>query len=279
MTLITPLIRFHQGYWLAYKDGVYDITSFVENHPGGKQILKTAGKALEACWKIFTIHQIDHVYEILEEYRIGNLPVGQRQINEKAQEKIVDLFQFDPERPNAEENFFIRSEKPFNAETKPSKLISSFLTPNEQFYIRNHLHVPVVNLNEFQLELTNGSKSFRLSYDDLKEKFPSHSIVSVVQCAGNRRFAMNNPEQGVVQGTSWYVGALGNAKWTGVRLRDVLKEYQLDQEGKHVQFFGLDCDSSQRLNIDQHFRLKRETFFFVFCFLVVMERRFQLKKR
>jgi len=38
--------------------------------------LKTAGKALEACWKIFTIHQIDHVYEILEEYRIGNLPPG-----------------------------------------------------------------------------------------------------------------------------------------------------------------------------------------------------------
>jgi len=85
-----------------------------------------------------------------------------------------------------------------------------------------------------------------LSYDDLREKFPSHSIVSVVQCAGNRRFAMNNAEQGAVQGTSWYVGALGNAKWTGVRLRDVLKEYQLDQSGKHVQFFGLDCDSSQR---------------------------------
>lgn len=65
-----------KGYWLAYKDGVYDISAFVENHPGGKQILKTAGKALEACWKIFTIHRIDHVYEILEEYRIGNLPPG-----------------------------------------------------------------------------------------------------------------------------------------------------------------------------------------------------------
>ncbi len=64
------------GYWLAYKDGVYDVSPFVENHPGGKQILITAGKALEACWKIFTIHQIDHVHEILEEYRIGNLPPG-----------------------------------------------------------------------------------------------------------------------------------------------------------------------------------------------------------
>ena len=43
---------------------------------GPKQILKTAGKALEGCWKVFTIHQIDHVYEILEHYRIGNLPPG-----------------------------------------------------------------------------------------------------------------------------------------------------------------------------------------------------------
>ena len=74
--LIENMKEYCIGYWLAFKDGVYDVSSFVENHPGGKQILITAGKALEACWKIFTIHQIDHVYEVLEEYRIGNLPPG-----------------------------------------------------------------------------------------------------------------------------------------------------------------------------------------------------------
>lgn len=150
---------------------------------------------------------------------------------------------------NAKENFFIRSEKPFNAETKPSILVSSFLTPNEQFYIRNHMHVPVVNINEYKLELKNSSSSsFSLTYDELRDKFSTHTVTSVVQCAGNRRYAMNSEEQGAVQGTAWYVGAIGNAKWTGVRLRDVLQSYGLDKKGKHVQFLGLDCDTSDRFN-------------------------------
>jgi sulfite oxidase len=147
---------------------------------------------------------------------------------------------------NALENFFIRSEKPFNAETKPSILVSSFLTPVEKFYIRNHMHVPFVNINEYKLELSNQTSTFSLSYDDLKTKYQTHTITSALQCAGNRRHAMNNEQQGSVQGTAWYVGAIGNARWTGVKLRDVLQSFGLDKEGKHVQFFGLDCDTSQR---------------------------------
>lgn len=108
------------------------------------------------------------------------------------------------------------------------------------------MHVPAVNINEFKLELTNGSSNYSLSYEELKEKFPSHTITSVVQCSGNRRVAMNSEEQGIVQGTPWYVGAVGNARWTGVRLRDVLQSFGLDRGGDHVQFFGLDCDTSQR---------------------------------
>ncbi|CAF3522276.1 unnamed protein product [Rotaria socialis] len=234
------------GYWLAYKDGVYDVSSFVENHPGGKQILKTAGKALESCWKIFTIHQIDHVYETLEQYRIGNLPKGEREANEKHQETVLDLFQYDPERVNANETFFIRSQRPFNAETKPNLLVSSFLTSVENFYVRNHMHVPVVNINEFKLEIRNEKSSRSLSYDDLVDKYKSHTITSAVQCAGNRRAAMNNEHQGAALGTQWYVGAIGNARWTGVKLRDLLESFGLDKEGEHVQFWGLDCDTSQR---------------------------------
>ena len=156
------------------------------------------------------------------------------------------MFQYDPERVNATENFFIRSEKPYNAETKPSILVSSFLTPVEKFYVRNHMHVPFVNVNEFKLEIENQTSSYALSYDDLKEKYQSHTITSALQCAGNRRAAMNSEQQGSVQGTAWYVGAIGNARWTGVLLRDVLESFDLAKDGKHVQFFGLDCDTSQR---------------------------------
>ena len=158
----------------------------------------------------------------------------------------MDLFQYDPERLNALENFFIRSEKPFNAETKPSLLVSSFLTPVEKFYVRNHMHVPFVHVNNYQLQLSDKKSTYSLSYDDLKEKYQTYTVTAVVQCAGNRRNAMNNEEQGAVQGTPWYVGAIGNARWTGVRLRDVLESFGLEKEGKHVQFFGLDCDTSDR---------------------------------
>lgn len=108
------------------------------------------------------------------------------------------------------------------------------------------MHVPAVNLNDYKLEITNGKKSFSLSYDALRDNYKSHTITSALQCAGNRRNAMNNEYQGSVQGTQWYVGAIGNARWTGVKLRDVLESFGLDKEGTHVQFFGLDCDTSQR---------------------------------
>ncbi|CAF4139494.1 unnamed protein product [Rotaria magnacalcarata] len=263
MTEVAKHTTAEKGYWLAYKDGVYDITSYVENHPGGKMVLRSAGKALEACWKIFTMHDMDHVYEILEEYRIGNLPpgiiigkallfgkennfLGEREANQREQEKITDLFQYDPERLNIKENFFVRSKRPFNAETKPSVLISSFITPVEQFFVRNHMHVPFVNINEYKLEIGNGKSTHSLSFDDLTEKYQSYTITSTLACSGNRRGAMNNEEQGTIRGAPWYVGAIGNARWTGVRLRDVLQSLGLDKEGKYVQFYGLDCETPKR---------------------------------
>jgi sulfite oxidase len=108
------------------------------------------------------------------------------------------------------------------------------------------MHVPFVNIKEYKLEIGNQKSTYSLSYDDIKDNYQTYTITAVVQCAGNRRYAMNNEEQGSVQGTPWYVGAIGNARWTGVRLRDVLESFGLDKEGKHVQFFGLDCDTSQR---------------------------------
>ena len=42
-----------------------------------------------------------------------------------------------------------------------------------------------------------------------------------------------------IKGLMWKGGAIGNAKWAGVRLSDVLKEYDL-KGIKHVQFEGYD---------------------------------------
>jgi sulfite oxidase len=59
--------------WVIYKDGVYDVTDFVESHPGGDKILLAAGGSVEPFWAIYAQHKTAEVMEILEKLRIGNV--------------------------------------------------------------------------------------------------------------------------------------------------------------------------------------------------------------
>lgn len=60
-------------------------------------------------------------------------------------------------------------------------------------------------------------KPIKLSVEELKRDYEPCSVVSVVQCAGNRRNDMNNYKK--VNGLMWTGTAISNAKWTGARLR------------------------------------------------------------
>uniref|UniRef100_A0A915MIX5 Cytochrome b5 heme-binding domain-containing protein n=1 Tax=Meloidogyne javanica TaxID=6303 RepID=A0A915MIX5_MELJA len=59
--------------WVTYKQGVYDITDFIQSHPGGDKILLAAGNSIEPYWLIYAQHKTDEVLELLEELRIGSL--------------------------------------------------------------------------------------------------------------------------------------------------------------------------------------------------------------
>jgi cytochrome b involved in lipid metabolism len=65
------------GVWVTYKDGVYDVTSFVANHPGGTdKLMLAAGKDLTELWRLpaYQLHfQSPLAFELLEEMRIGTL--------------------------------------------------------------------------------------------------------------------------------------------------------------------------------------------------------------
>ena len=42
------------GIWVSYRGGVYDVTAFVQAHPGGAQrIMMAAGGPLEAYWRLY----------------------------------------------------------------------------------------------------------------------------------------------------------------------------------------------------------------------------------
>ena len=146
---------------------------------------------------------------------------------------------------------FVRSKEPFNGEPPLPLLVKSYVTPTPAFFVRNHSAVPQIDLDSYVLEVRLGNaltpkKSLRLSLAELRGHgrfhFPSHTMTCTLQCAGNRRTEMNAVNK--VKGLPWGAGAIGNATWTGVWLRDVLSVLMTDRipsSGEMIdsQYLGL----------------------------------------
>lgn len=131
-----------------------------------------------------------------------------------------------------------RVTRPFDAET-PVREFTSFLTPNHRFFVRSHFGPPPPeSLAEPTWSLRVGGLVERPHVFTLRElkRFDPVTITAVVQCSGNGR-AFHHPK---VPGVQWERGAVGNAQWTGVRLRDVLAMAGVEAPARHVQFQGAD---------------------------------------
>jgi DMSO/TMAO reductase YedYZ molybdopterin-dependent catalytic subunit len=112
------------------------------------------------------------------------------------------------------------------------------LTPNEAFYVRWHLQVipTTVDLRTWRLKVGGHvEKPLELSMDDLRH-MGGASVVAVNQCSGNSR-GLSDPS---VPGAQWRNGGMGNARWEGVRLRDLLKSAGVKAGAVEVSFLGLD---------------------------------------
>lgn len=78
-----------------------------------------------------------------------------------------------------------------------------------------------------------------LPIGELRDRFLVHTMPAVMQCAGNRRADMQLVKP--TSGDPWAPGAIGNAEWTGVRLRDVLQAAGADEDtALHVAFEACD---------------------------------------
>lgn len=119
----------------------------------------------------------------------------------------------------------------------PPEFANSWLTPVPHFYVRNHMFEPgKIDSAKWQLSVTGEvEKPFALSLSELSH-FEQHSVTNTLECAGNGR-AFQNPK---VPGVQWQRGAVGNARFTGPRLVDVLQRAGVKSTGKHVMFRGLD---------------------------------------
>ena len=134
-------------------------------------------------------------------------------------------------------DLILLTSRPPQLET-PMKYFETAITPNDAFYVRYHIPPPTsVDLATWRLTVGGHiDKPLELSLDDLQTKFPRTSVVAVNQCSGNGRgyFAPR------IFGGQWANGAMGNAEWTGVRLRDILSMAAVKQGAVDVSFNGLD---------------------------------------
>lgn len=196
------------GIWVVYGDGVYDISEFMKVHPGGSdKVMLAAGGSVEPYWDVFASHKTAAVKEILEELRIGNVHPLDR-VNRSDTRPMDGPYANDPQRSPI---LKINTKEPFGAETPPVLLSDSYFTPNNLFFIRNHLPVPLVDPSEFVLEVKGeGIEPVRLSLDDLRSKFKQYTVAATVQCAGNRRSELAALKP--VRGISWSGGGMGNAQ-------------------------------------------------------------------
>lgn len=129
------------------------------------------------------------------------------------------------------------TDRPVQLET-PRRYFESAFTANDAFFVRWHLEtIPnSVDLKEWRLRVDgNVTKPLALSLTELM-RMPTVSVVAVNQCSGNSRSRF----QPRVPGGQWGNGAMGNALWTGVKLRAILDTAGLRPGTVQVQFEGLD---------------------------------------
>jgi sulfite dehydrogenase len=130
------------------------------------------------------------------------------------------------------------ADRPPNYAT-PVNVFSEAVTPNDRFFVRYHLAgVPTAaDMDGWSLSVAGDAVEHpvRLKLSDLLD-LPSNEILSVCQCAGNRR-GFCDPH---VAGVQWPDGGMGCALWRGPRLRDVLKAAGVRQDALEVWLAGAD---------------------------------------
>jgi DMSO/TMAO reductase YedYZ molybdopterin-dependent catalytic subunit len=131
-----------------------------------------------------------------------------------------------------------REKEPANLEMPFSRLDGA-ITPTEQFYLRSHFPVPQIDLRSWRLRIEGKvARSLELSYEQLR-KFGARTIQATIECAGNSRVFLV-PK---VKGVQWELGAVGNAEWTGVPLREVLEKAGASNNAREVILEGADSGS------------------------------------
>jgi DMSO/TMAO reductase YedYZ molybdopterin-dependent catalytic subunit len=108
--------------------------------------------------------------------------------------------------------------------------LRSSITPQGDFYIRDHFPVPRVESRSWHLHITGDvASSLDMTYADLLRE-PASSRVATLECAGN-----------TVGG-----GGVSTAEWTGIPLAKLLQRAGLRSQVKQIRLVGADGGASNQ---------------------------------
>ena len=107
---------------------------------------------------------------------------------------------------------------------------------NDRFYVRCNFPVPQLDAETWQLEVAGAFERPRSWSMDELSALPRVERTVTLECAGNGRTLMSPTPAG----TPWGLGAVGTARFGGVRLADVLAASRLQAAATEIVFTGAD---------------------------------------
>src|SRR4051812_3678996 len=133
------------------------------------------------------------------------------------------------QQPSSSGPLIVHSARPQDLET-PAHLLTTWITPNELFYVRSHFYTPATSEDTWKLTF-DGDVATPLSLTmDAIRRMPSKTVPVTLECAGNGRGYYDPP----VAGVQWGKGAVGTARWTGVALADVVRAARINPAAKFL---------------------------------------------
>ncbi len=140
------------------------------------------------------------------------------------------------------EEMTVLNDRPWNIEAK-AHLLNDTITPNSRMFIRNNGLIPKnIDVNTWTLTIDGEAVAERKTYTlaQLKSKFQHYTYQLTLECGGNGRSEFNPP----AKGNQWTIGAVSCAKWTGVRLKDVLNDAGITSNAVYVGYHAADTHLS-----------------------------------
>jgi sulfite dehydrogenase len=146
-----------------------------------------------------------------------------------------NLVAFPEKRP-----LIVLTSRPPQLETPFEVFNDGIVTPNDAFFVRYHnAGIPTsIDADKHVIKIGGNAcgKPYELTMAALRTQFKPVEYLAVNQCSGNSRGHFS-PR---VTGGQLSNGAMGNARWVGVPLKDVLARAELKNSAREVTFNGLD---------------------------------------